>query len=359
MYDACIRQVDDNVARLVSFLEETGSRDQTVLMITSDHGEAFWEHGFGSHGRNVYDEEIRVPLILNNPVRYPGAQTIEDQVSLIDLVPTIVDLAGAPDSQHREGRNLNDLVDHGRAERGEGGLLPSDLELSESTLRKAPDTKGIRSNDWKLIIEPATSLVQLYNLRDDPLETVNVWGKGGALGDSLLGLLQRVPGSSVDGWRLGFVKGDTDAGFSATARLSAGQRFVTVERLVSGGDFELEIPADSASFHVEVSPKGQQIILFTAEPEDAAITFKIEVEGEGISDLISAGSAGTYSAGDMFTLTRDEALGLPEAFDEERRTKTAGACLWWLPGRSTMEAGETTRLSPEERQRLKALGYIQ
>jgi arylsulfatase A-like enzyme len=359
MYDGCIRYVDENVGRLVRFLDETGGRDQAVLMITADHGEAFWEHGFGSHGRNVYDEEIRVPLILNNPVRYPSDRRIENQVSLVDLVPTIVDLAGAPDSRHREGRNLNDLVDKGRAERGARGFLPADLEFCESTLRKAPDTKGIRSNDWKVIIEPATSLVQLYNLRDDPLETVNVWGKGGALGDSLLGLLLSVPGSSVEGWRLGFVKGDTDAAFSATARLSAGQRFVTVERLVSGGDFELEISGDSSSFHVKANPKGQQIILFTAEPEDAVIRIEVDVEGEGVSDLISAGSAGIYSAGDVFALSRDEALGLPDAFDEYRRSKTAGACVWWLPGRPAREAGETTRLSPEERQRLKALGYIQ
>jgi arylsulfatase A-like enzyme len=359
MYDACIRYVDENVARLVGFLEESGTRDQTVLMITADHGEAFWEHGFGSHGRSVYDEEIRVPLIFNNPVRYRTARRIEEQVSLIDLVPTIVDLAGAEDSRHREGRNLNDLVDTGRSRRREGSFLPADIELCESTLKKAPDTKGIRSNHWKLIIEPATSLVELYNMLDDPRETENVWGKGGAVGDSLLRLIEQVPGSGVGGWRLGFVNGDTAVVFSATARLSPGQRFTAVDRLVAGGDFTLEVSDDRTSFHVEVSPNGQQIILFSAEPEDAAIKFEFAVNGEAASDLVSAGGERTYPMGEVFTVTRDEAYAVPEAFGELRRSGKTGACVWWLPGRRRAEAGETTGLSPEEKQRLKALGYIQ
>jgi choline-sulfatase len=359
MYDGCIRYVDDNVARLVGFLDESGARDRTVLMITADHGEAFWEHGYGSHGHTVYDEEIRVPLILNNRVRYPEGRRIEDQVSLVDLVPTIVDLTGAQDGAYREGRNLNDLVDTGRARRREGAFLPADLELSESTLRKAPDTKGIRRNDWKLILEPATSIVQLYDLRDDPGETENVWGKGGALGDSLLRLVMQVPGSSVGGWRLGFVEGTTAAAFSASARLGRGQKFAAVERLVSGGDFNLEISADSTSFHVEVSPKGQQIILFSTVPEEAPVRFEFDVEGEGAPSPIHVGHEAGRKAGDVFTLKPEEAYAVAETFDDLRRQGDAGACVWWLPGSREARTGETTRLSPEEKQRLKALGYIQ
>jgi choline-sulfatase len=358
MYDGCIRYVDDSVARLVDYFDQEGIRDNTVLIITADHGEAFWEHGVGSHGHNVHDEEIRVPLIFNNPVRYPKPGRIGRLVSLMDLVPTIVDLTHAPDHRHREGMDLNDLVDEGRLSRSEGSFLPADLELAECTLKKSPDTKCIRSDQWKLIVEPATSLVQLYNMRDDPHETVNLWGRGGAMGDSLLNLIQTVPGSTVEGWRLGFVTGEVDAAFTADVRLEPGDRLTQVERLVAGGEFALEIPEDSTSFHVEVSPKGQQIVLFTTEPTGAEVHFEFEA-GKAVSEgQIHTGSGDTRPLGRAFTMTPGEALGIPEAFDGLRTSGAIGACLWWLPGRRAVKSRETA-LSPEERKRLKALGYIQ
>ncbi len=357
LYDACIRYTDDGVARIVEFLKESGIRGNTVLIITADHGEAFWEHGVGSHGHSVYDEEIRVPLIFNYGSAYPKPRRITSQVSLMDLVPTIVELAGVSDGHHREGRDLNLLINTEVSRRPEGSFLPPDLDLCESTLRKSPDTKGIRSQDWKIMIEPATALVKLYDLNQDPAETTEIWARRGPMADSLFKLIRNVPGSSVNGWRLAFT-GAADAAYEANVNVGPGHRIVKVDRLVAGGEFVLEVAGDSTSLHLEVVPKLQQVVLFDTEPQDADVRFDIRTSGAPPEDAY-VGRRGTRPIDRQFDLTNKDALGCPDAFDLNRLARRRGVYIWWLPGMRATAAGESATLTPEERNRLKALGYIQ
>jgi hypothetical protein len=147
--------------------------------------------------------------------------------------------------------------------------------------------------------------------------------------------------------------------FTADVRMHAGHHLAQVERLVAGGEFTLEMSEDSTSFHLEVSPKGQQVVLFTTDPADAEVRFEIEAQGEAGSGPVHTGGGGTEPMGQVFAMTPGQALGIPDAFDEFRSSGRPGACVWWLPGKHTVQSRETTTLSPEERKRLKALGYIQ
>lgn len=96
-YDGEIRQTDDLLAAIAAELETRSLLDETAILITSDHGEAFWEHGFEEHGKMFYDEAIKIPLVLipaggrsDEPAR------VRTPVSNIDVFPTLLDLAGAP-----------------------------------------------------------------------------------------------------------------------------------------------------------------------------------------------------------------------------------------------------------------------
>jgi len=351
-YDACIRFVDDEVARLIQFLESEGLRDNTVIIVTADHGEAFWEHGFGSHGHSLYDEEIKVPLIINNPVKYPRGKRIANQVSLIDLTPTIASLAGITDKHHREGRNLISLIDGKPDVVPADRLLPGEYDLCECTLRKSPDSKGVRSLTWKIIIEPSTALIQLYNLKQDPRETVNLWGSEKEMGDSLLALLERVRGTRLGGWRIGFTGSPQDH-YVVKVMLMQGGRFRLVRRLVAGEGTSIKVSSDSTYFEVDVSPKQQQIIHFDTAPHDAEVSFEV------MSNTPTyVGAKGTRHE-KSFSLMRSDALGLPQIFDENRSSWSPGTYIWWLPGGESIMRKSTTKLTPEEIKRLKALGYIQ
>jgi choline-sulfatase len=356
LYDSCIRFSDDGIGGLIEFLDKSGLRDNTLVIITADHGEAFWEHGVGSHGHSTHEEEIRVPLIFNCPGLYREPKRIRVPVALIDLVPTIVGLAGVPDNHRREGRDLDLLVREGRDRRSRPkSFLPADLELCESTLAKSPGSKCIRAADWKLMIEPATALVRLYDLVHDPGELVNLWGKAGHIGDSLLTYAERVPGSRINGWRLAFTGDGTGPAYNVDVQLDEGARLKKLDRLVAGGDLSVDINGDSSGFHAEVVPFEQQILLFDVGPENTAIRLKIA--GGSASVIHSGVEELPMDAG--LRLTTDRAMGLPKAFEARRIQASPGAYVWWLPGGAAGAKARSADLTPEEKQRLKALGYIQ
>ncbi len=92
LYDGNLAWVDSEFGRVVAGLKRRGEWDRTIVVVTSDHGEAFWEHGVRGHGTHIYEEFVRIPLIIRVPGLAP--RRIEEAVELIDLTPTLLDLAG-------------------------------------------------------------------------------------------------------------------------------------------------------------------------------------------------------------------------------------------------------------------------
>src|SRR5690606_27537973 len=103
-YDDSIRFVDDQLKLLFDGLKEDGFLDNTIIIITSDHGESFLEHGRIGHQESLYKELLMVPLIISGPGI--KAQRIPDAVNLVDLFPTVLDLLGLPPSRQPEGHSL-------------------------------------------------------------------------------------------------------------------------------------------------------------------------------------------------------------------------------------------------------------
>ena len=111
--------------------------------------------------------------------------------------------------------------------------------------------------------------------------------------------------------------------------------------------------------HIEAKPRVQQIFLFDTEPEDADIRFNVRISGDDAPQVIHIAGRNTAPAGTAFDLTAKDAFGIPDGFGENRESRRAGVHVWWLPGKEMEKAHEASRLTPEERARLKALGYIQ
>lgn len=99
LYDGEIRGADAGLAELVEALRGRGLLDRTLLVVTSDHGEEFEEHGRTSHGQTLYEEVLRVPMIFHGPGLHVGSRL--GAASLIDIVPTLVDLVGIPPWRRR------------------------------------------------------------------------------------------------------------------------------------------------------------------------------------------------------------------------------------------------------------------
>lgn len=172
-YDGAIAYMDVCIQRLLTRLEELGLAEQTIVLLTGDHGESLMEHEiyFDHHG--LYEPTIHVPLVIRAPGRLPAGVRVPGYVAHQDIMPTLLDLLGEQRllrTLQLDGQSVLPLV------RGERATNYTEFYLTECTwMRK----RGWRTPEWKLIeaLEPDFHHKpprELYNLIDDPGETRNL-----------------------------------------------------------------------------------------------------------------------------------------------------------------------------------------
>ncbi len=357
LYDACIRYVDTEIGRIIETLKQMGIYETTLLIVTADHGEAFGEHGTTGHGRTLYDEELKVPLILHLPLRFTKPTAVTGQVRLIDLAPSLLELARIPIPSSWEGVSI--LPPRKKMHKPSGKrLIPPHIAITETSMRPGVlPLKSARTSAWKVILEPATGLMEVYNLKNDPLETTNLLSVMPAPADSLAELLERIPGSSFAGWRIAFVGTSSACTFRAHVEAEGGGKLVHLKKHAYRGHLVARKENDG-TLTVESQPAGINLLSLDCIPQDAELAFRFDVEGKGARNIF-VGRNGRRAIGTTFKLNPMEATGLPEEFTNYRKSKQSGVFIWWLPGRRELRQRTSYHLSPQEKKRLKALGYVQ
>jgi arylsulfatase A-like enzyme/tetratricopeptide (TPR) repeat protein len=159
-YDGEIAFADDQLGRLLSVLDETGTAGRTLLIVVSDHGESLDEHREKTHGIMIYDATMRVPMIWRAPGVLPAGEAIEPQVGLIDVVPTVLDLLGEQVPAGLDGVSLLAPASRGPRELYLESLAPR-FQYGWSPLL------GLRTDGLKFVFAPRS---ELYDLKDDPNE---------------------------------------------------------------------------------------------------------------------------------------------------------------------------------------------
>jgi glucan phosphoethanolaminetransferase (alkaline phosphatase superfamily) len=198
LYDNNLSYIDRAFSRFVSWLKQEAIYDRTVILFTSDHGEQFWEHGASLHGHTVYEEEIRIPLIL---VAHGIRKRFEDlPVIAADMAPTIADLAGysvdPPYDDPRMGISLLPML-LGKERRQ---YLNRDVVGRASFKRRY---FLYRNWEWKLVYFAELDLLQLFNVLKDPLEKKNRLNERPSLAatmeQNLFEYLEKVEGKTYRG----------------------------------------------------------------------------------------------------------------------------------------------------------------
>jgi arylsulfatase A-like enzyme len=146
----------------VDRLDHLGLTDRVVIAFVSDHGEEFFEHGRFGHNRTLFEEVVHVPLILRWPAGLPAGRCVDDLVSLADVAPTVLELAGLPRTAPLWGRSLLPAIHAELAPR----TAPLDLRL----FREANPLRAVRCDDYKLVRDGAEAPLVLYDLARDPGE---------------------------------------------------------------------------------------------------------------------------------------------------------------------------------------------
>ncbi len=170
-YEECIGYLDRQIGRLLEGLEAMGALENTIVVITSDHGEEFGEHGFFGHGQRLYSQVLHVPLLLIAPGRIPRGRRIATPVSLSSLPATLVDLLGLSTSSPFPGGSLARYW-NGRGHRGASmdALVLSEIDDDDGRRREGPPARAIVS-EGKVYIHSDGEREELYDLWSDPSET--------------------------------------------------------------------------------------------------------------------------------------------------------------------------------------------
>ena len=182
MYEQRVRDVDQMAARLIRT-----AGDDAVVVFTADHGEQFGERGRFAHPASLFDEQLRVPLILTGPGLQPNR--VEGQFSLLDLCPTLLGLLGLPAAASFEGQDssgalrdretgrLSSTVISEAAHVG-GGQVPDGLSAGAGGAHaRIFWTYSARTPEWKLLIDEEGPRESLFDLSADPGERINVAGE--------------------------------------------------------------------------------------------------------------------------------------------------------------------------------------
>jgi arylsulfatase A-like enzyme len=170
LYDHEILFTDEQIGRIIAELKRLGMYDKTVIVIVSDHGEGFGEHGVDFHGYHLYWPQTKVPFLIRVPGVTPRRVTVP--ASHVDLLPTLVNLIGGSPKPDMFGRSLLGEIT---------GQAPADMDrtvFQEVVFEGPTEIRSAVSKKWHLIFNMIPdNTMELYDLENDPEENEDVWGK--------------------------------------------------------------------------------------------------------------------------------------------------------------------------------------
>ncbi len=167
LHDGLLVFVDEWIGRILDDLKADGLYDQSLIVLTGDHGDAFGQHGFINHANTPYEEIVRVPLLIKLPGSRNGGSRVKTPVGLVDVLPTLLDFVGQVSTAPRDGQSFLPWLEDPAA----APPLSPRTYVSEYGL-----TASLREGDWKLVYDPRRPL-ELYDLGADPKELLNVYAE--------------------------------------------------------------------------------------------------------------------------------------------------------------------------------------
>jgi arylsulfatase A-like enzyme len=350
-YDGEIAYGDREFGRFIAALKRRGLYDRALIVFMADHGEEFLDHGQWLHGRSVYDELIRIPLIVKFPRQRDAGRRVAQQVQEVDILPTILESQGLPVPAPPviAGRPLQPVI------RGEAAEPPAVAEISH----RGYVAHGMRTRADKYVREFSPDRAELYfDLARDPKEQVNrieenrerarllKAGLEEAMVENPYRNIVRVAGAgeydlklNTDGW----IQGVEAADLGPTER------------------YDIEGNGRKLYLHVRPRPGRPREVSFTIRPMGAPVWLEGTRDGRPLK-LGDVSIAGEGIHPSVFPVKLPD-IEPQDASDEEKPDWNVlaappearpGVHLWLVmsPGRKVMD------LDKETRERLKALGYL-
>jgi arylsulfatase A-like enzyme len=345
-YDGDIAFGDREFGRFVRQLKQDGLYDDALVVFLADHGEEFMDHGLWLHGRSLFDELFRVPLVVKLPGNEGKGRRIAEQVQLVDVLPTVLEAAKAPIPSDAEGRPLQVAVRSG------GKARPALAEISH----RGFVAHGVRTEGDKFIRRFSPADDELYfDLARDPKEQANKAGEN----PQRVRLLQAQAESGMASNPFRYVVQIAPPGHYAL-RIETHGWLEAIETTGFGPEERWTVGGNGRTVELKAHPRAgtPREIAFTVRPVGAPVQVLGTRDGRPLrkGDLLVGGTA---FAPDAFPFRlpdieseTDNDRGL-ELFTAPAAEK--GGVRVWLalpPGRTVRE------MDPATRERLRALGYV-
>ena len=185
LYDNGIAWTDESVSVLFKVLQDHRLYEEAIIVVLSDHGEELYEHGGINHGSHLYQEQVRVPLMIRLPNARYGGRVLSEPVALIDVAPTVMELAGFSAQSSFAGISLVERIE--QRTKVQGGSRPIFFE----TPNRIEGSQGILVGRWKLIRNEPSNRIELYDLDADPGELNDIAQQEPVIRDRMAGDLAR------------------------------------------------------------------------------------------------------------------------------------------------------------------------
>ncbi len=359
-YDGEIAYTDEHIGRLWTALREMNLYDGALIVLLADHGEEFWEHGGQFHTRTLYEEMLGVPLIVKLPGSLHAGELREGAVEMIDVAPTLLDLAGAGPEPAFHGTSFRDIIGDPAAA---GRIGYASLTYDALSLRAA------KQSGQKYIRDVGGGAELWFDLLADPGERRPL-GPDVPLAPALARHVNRIATRGAAGFHLVITCGDGaghtivgavsgeglgDYAFRYYEWKSEAQRDGNTVRF----SMRTKHPQDAATSREEWHTKFAEqdnAQLFVQAPIDKPITVRIDVDGQPLTvDLGFSGNAQQATPLDSATLNPVEILANPNRFDPAALPRRFAVYAFYVaePGSIALD-----RLDPEVVDAMEALGYL-
>ncbi len=354
LYDGEIAFTDLQVGRLVEYLKESGQYDDTLLIVTSDHGEEFWDHGSVYHGQTLYEEQLRVPFLMKLPKGRDAGEVYEGVVNGIDLAPTLLELLKLPPEPRFHGRSFADWKNP-TAERplAYASLLSILWDRDQRVVKdhrfKYYEQRKPASGTWFDLAKDASERMPLATVPSTAesflahLEAVDLLSPVG-LQIMLTGALKEKP----------LFEGSLVCSPMGRAELVYPEENCDLER---DGDRLLFTVRMKALPGRAIFQQSYQALLRVETPPEGRFTLDLRVDGKPISPTqVRAGAKRSHQALQDVEFTA-ASLQAPAGFVKRALLPEETAVYVWYVSSPKRLAEED--LDPETRESLRALGYLE
>lgn len=354
-YDGDIRFADLQFGRLIEELKMRGEYDNTLIVVLSDHGEEFWEHGSHGHGKTLYEELLRIPLLIKLPGNARASAVRHEVLNIADIAPTILDLLGLPSQGRFQGESFGELLE------GSDALFETRFGFSTLTdARRDRNMRVVKTASQKYLHNLREGKEYWYDLVLDPFEQQPLHVPHDI--DKMRSYAKWMSTLGASGLYFVITSNPKDGHVVSGSIVCPQMEDYTVQ--FHRGQFDVEVSGDELKYtfrmieHPKVGVLNQlsYALIYIDTKISGEVSLTARIGGQPFpAEIARLGEHTAQGPVEGLTVPISALYVPPDSVDLSRLPEELGLFVWSVPATESIQDDE---LPPEVRENLEALGYL-